>query len=128
MSTLAPPSAIDAPPTERQPSYVDQQLHACMRALRADVRTIPRAKLSLERAEARLRFILRVVDTWNTYHARRARQLIALGQLEAADSACWMLFDVDLRRELLRQCQTDTTNDAAAERVAENALLGREVL
>lgn len=117
----------DAPPTERQPSYRDTQLHALMKALRADVRPFPRPKLALERVEGRLRYVLRVIETWDASHAGRARELIQLGHLAAANGAATMIFDQDLRHSLLCQCFIDSDN-GAADRVAEALELGREVL
>ena len=121
------PSAIDAPPTERQSTYRDAQLHALMKALRAAVKSNPYARIALEKAEGRLRYVLRVVEVWDKSHAEHAELLIRLGNLAAANSAATMIFDGELRQSLLRQCFVGG-DDGAADRVAENAARGLEVL
>jgi hypothetical protein len=127
MQTLSPPRAIDAPPPERQPIYRDAQLHVLMKTLRAAVRPHPPSRIALDKAEQRLRFVLRVVEQWDASHAARARELIALGCLPAANGAATMIFDRDLRHSLLCRCYIGA-DAGAVERMEEALELGREVL
>lgn len=120
----------DAPPTSvaaSQPSYRDKELHRLMKELRGEVRTIPKAKKALERAEQRLRYTLRVVELWDDSHAKRARELLRLNCIPAANTHATMVFDPELRASLLQLCSVGL--DAAADdRMAEALELGREVL
>lgn len=125
MQPTHPPAAEP----ERQPSYRDRELFILMKTLRASVRTIPAARIALQRAEARLRYNLRVVELWDKTHSDRARFLLTMGLQQAASTHASMVFDEALRHELLRQTFMDTANDdGAAERVAIAAELDRTVL
>ena len=108
-------------------SYRDEQLSRLMSDLRAAVKPLPVAKTALDKAEKRLRFVLRVVDGWDAYHAERADTLIRLGQIEAANGAATMIFDAQLRADLLRRTPILLYLDTGA-RMAEAMELEREVL
>lgn len=123
MQTHHTPGAMNAP----APIYRDKQLADLLKQLRAAVRPYPGAKIALEKVETRLRYILRVVEGWDRLHLERAEQLIRLGNIPAANSAAWMVFDADLRSTILRRCQIG--GDATVEdRLAEAIELGREIL
>ena len=109
------------------PAYHDTQLRGLMKELRAAVKPYPHAKIALERVEARLKYTLRVVESWDSAHADKAELLIGLGQIAAANSATQLIFDREKRIALLRRCLIG--GDAqAAERMAEAVELDREVL
>lgn len=123
-ANLSPPRT---PETDRAPSYRDAQLTGLMKELRAAVKPLPTAGQALARVEHRLRFVLRVTDLWDKTHAERARTLIQLGNLEAANTSACLIFDAGLRADLLRLApiKQDT---GAGDRLAEAAAMGREVL
>jgi hypothetical protein len=111
----------------RQPTYRDAELMRLVKALRASVRPFPGARIALERVEGRLRYVLRVVETWDRTHETRARDLIRAGCLSAANTAAGLIFDPETRAGLLRQCFIGG-DGGADERMAENMAAGREVL
>jgi hypothetical protein len=107
--------------------YSEDYTPSACKDLRGCVRPFPSAKIALEKVEGRLRFVLRVIETWDDSHAKQAKELICLGCLPAANTAASLIFDADLRRSLL--AQTPISGDAgAAERIAEATALGREML
>lgn len=111
----------------REPTYRDAELGKLFKTLRADVRQIPTAKRDLEKLETRLRYVLRVCEQWDSAHVARARFLLSLGNIPAANTHASLIFDAETRQDLLRQCFVGfdlDTND----RTAENAELDREVL
>jgi hypothetical protein len=109
------------------PSYRDSQLHSAIRELRAAVKPFPRAARALQGVEYRLKFVLRVVQSWDDHHAERAETLIRLGKIEAANSAASLIFDDGLRADLLRRTPIGI-DPAAPDRLAEAIELEREVL
>jgi len=111
----------------QQPIYRDTQLGALLKDLRAAVKPLPSAKIALERVERRLKFVLRVIETWDASHAERAETLIGLGQIEAANTAATMIFDAQLRAGLLARAHI-SSDSAASDRIAEALELEREVL
>jgi hypothetical protein len=108
-------------------SYRDPQLAAQIKDLRAAVKSMPTAKHALEKVEARLKYVLKVVELWDASHAERAATLIRLGQIEAANSAASLIFESGLRSDLLRQAPI-TQDVGAGDRLAESLEMGREVL
>lgn len=113
--------------TDRVPSYRDRQLADLITDLRAEVRTVPRAKAALERVEKRLKWSLRLLESWDTTHAERAKMLLGLGKVAAANTEASLIFDDTTRHNLLRQMFIGG-DDQADDRAAENAELEREVL
>jgi hypothetical protein len=98
-----------------------------MKLVRAAVRTQPAAKIALERAEHRLRFVLRVIELWDAGHAKRAEQLVRLGSHSAANTFASLIFDDETRHALLERCFVG--GDAGAlDRMSANVELSREVL
>ena len=131
MTTYRTPTAATAAPLdipERHPSYRDSELNKAMKALRASVRGNPDARRCLLAAENRLRFVLRVIEQWDATHARRAEQLIALGNLPAASTAGAMIFDRQLRCSIYDRTTVPLTAQEDAERLAALVELDREVL
>lgn len=113
--------------TQRTPSYHDKQLAKLMKELRASIKPYPQARQALERAERRLRYVLRVVEAWDESHAERAELLLRLGNVPAANTAAWLVFDSELRESLLQRAPIGHDSEAN-ERIAEALVLGREVL
>lgn len=111
----------------KQPTYRDQELMRLMKVLRADVRPFVRARQNLERLEGRLRYVLRVVETWDKTHEARTRELLRLGCLSAANTSASLIFDAETRQALLRSCLIGG-DGGAAERIASALEADREVL
>src|SRR5215213_4765734 len=109
------------------PTYRDHELGALLKGLRADVKPLPSASLTLQRVEKRLRYVLRVIESWDAYHAERAETLIKLGKFEAANSTATMIFDEDVRAALYWRAPV-TLDTGAGERIAEALELEREIL
>jgi hypothetical protein len=107
--------------------YRDAQLSAQLKELRAAVKPFAQARAALERVEERLRYVLRMVETWDTSHAERCETLIRLGNLAAANTAASLVFEPGLRTDLLRRCFVGIDHEAD-DRIAEAIELGREVL
>lgn len=112
---------------EHTPRYRDAQLNALMKDLRRDVRDVPHLRRRLDQVESRLASVLRVVETWDRAHARRAGELLDQGCIAAANTAASMIFDADLRLLWLRQTMIGA-DDGAAERIAAALDQDREVL
>ena len=108
-------------------SYRDAPLGGLLKELRGLVKSQPAAKATLEKVEKRLRYVLRVLDTWDAFHAERAETLIRLGRLEAANSTASMIFDAQLRGDLYRRAPIIGDTGTGA-RVAEALELEREIL
>lgn len=125
MITQTPPPA-DAP-TERHPSYRDAELHKAFKALRAAVRPSTDARYCLAAVEKRLRFVLRVIETWDATHARRAEMLLTLGNQSAASTAAAMIFDPLLRASFYDRTSVPITTEDA-ERLAALIEFDREVI
>lgn len=113
--------------TPRQPTYPDAELNRHMKDLRACCKPYPRAQAALERTETRLKYILRVLHTWDETHAGRAETLIRLGNPEAAQTAAQMIFDRQLRADLLGRARIGGDPDAD-ERMLEALEMERTVL
>lgn len=111
---------------EKSPTYRDAQLHKLMKQLRADVRTNPTAKATLAKIETRLRYVLKVVTSWDHTHAKWAELYINLGDIPKANTAATLVFDDQVRADLLRRCFIGLTDDSDA--LAEAVALDREVL
>jgi hypothetical protein len=110
-----------------EPTYRDAPLGGLLKDLRGLVKSQPAAKATLEKVEKRMRYVLRVLETWDETHAERAETLIGLGRLEAANSTASMIFDAQLRGDLYRRSPI-LGDTGADERVAEALELEREVL
>lgn len=110
-----------------EPSYRDAPLGGLLKDLRGLVKSQPAAKLAVDKMEKRLRYVLRVLESWDAHHAERAEMLIGLGKLEAANGAASMIFDPQLRGDLYQRSPIirDTGVD---DRMAEALELEREVL
>lgn len=117
----------DTESTPRHPSYRDDQLHKHFKDLRTEVRAHPGAKAALVKVEQRLKYVLRVIETWDASHAERAETLIRLGNLEAANTAACLIFDKALRESILPRAPV-TLDTGAAERMAEALELERQVI
>jgi hypothetical protein len=122
MSTYAPIDQV-----ERQPTYRDKELGTLMKALRDEVRTLPKAKAALVKVEGRLRYVLKVLDLWDQTHAGRAELFLSLGDVPKANTSASLIFDADTRAALLRRAPIGSDR-ATGERLEENSLLEREVL
>jgi hypothetical protein len=108
-----------------EPTYRDAQLGGFLKELRGLVKSQPAAKATLEKVERRLKFVFRVIESWDAYHAERAETLIGLGRLEAANGAATMIFDAQLRGDLYRRSPILLDTE---DRVAKALELEREVL
>ncbi|HEU5097591.1 MAG TPA: hypothetical protein VFU22_00995 [Roseiflexaceae bacterium] len=108
-------------------SYRDATLGRLLKELRGSVKTQPAAKALLEKVEKRLRYVLRVLESWDAHHAERAETLIQLGQLTAANGAASLIFEPQLRANLLRRTPVLADTDAG-DRMAEALELERLVL
>jgi hypothetical protein len=110
-----------------EPTYRDAQLGGLLKDVRGLVKNQPATKRALEKVEKRLRYVLRVVESWDAFHAERAEMLIQGGLLEAANGAATLIFDEQTRHDLYRR--SPVLRDASADgRVAEALELEREVL
>lgn len=107
--------------------YADKQLADVLKELRAFVRGTPGARL-LERAEERIVYDLRLLTDWDATHARRAEELITLGNLQGAALEASLIFDTDVRHSIYDRAPLLAGADEAAERLTLNAEAGREVL
>jgi hypothetical protein len=110
-----------------EPTYRDAHLGGLLKELRGLVKSQPAAKAMLEKVEKRLRYVLRVLESWDAHHAEQAETLIGLGQLAAANSAATLIFEPQLRTDLYRRTLI-LADSADSDRMAEALELGREVL
>ena len=110
-----------------EPTYRDAPLGGLLKDLRGLVKGQPAAKATLKKAEERLRYVLRVLESWDAHHAERAETLIGLGKLEAANGVASLIFDAQLRGDLYRRSPI-LLDTGAGERVAEALEMEREVL
>jgi hypothetical protein len=110
-----------------EPTYRDEQLSKLLGELWGMVKAMPIAKRVLERVERRLKFVFRVIEGWDTHHAEQAETLIQLGQIEAANGAATMIFNVRLRADLYRRTPI-LADSTAGDRVAEAMDMERLVL
>ncbi len=111
---------------QREPTYRDAQLHKALRDLRASVKHTPEAKRLLAVAEARLRYILKVLEQWDDLHAEQAEKFIALGNLPAANVETTLIFNPELRAALYPRCYIGGPEDDS--RLADAVALDRLVL
>lgn len=116
-------SAELAPP--KAPTYRGE-LATVMKELRASVKGT-RAEIILARAEKQIRYQLRIVEAWDKYHVDKAELLISLGMLDAANSEATLVFDPTIREALYWRAPV-SKDHGAAERLAEIAQMGREIL
>jgi hypothetical protein len=107
-------------------SYRDAVLGGLIKELRTLLKNQPAAEALLKKIEKRLKFVLRVLETWDASHAERAETLIRLGRLEAANSVASMIFDAQLRGDLYRRSPISVAIEAGA-RAGEVLELEREV-
>lgn len=108
--------------------YRDSQLAGHMKELRACCKPFPRAKAALERTENRLRYLLRLLQTWDETHERQVETWLRLGNIEAANTSAALIFDPETRLRLLRRAQITPDTEDAADRWAENELMERMVI
>lgn len=113
---------------ERTPTYRDGPLHKLIRQLRADVRTIPHAKKSLEKVEGRLKYILRVLESSDDAHAKRAELFLTLGLIPQANTEASLIWDESTRTTLLDRARIGTDQGGAEDRMVEALEMEREVL
>jgi hypothetical protein len=111
--------------TERQPMYRDQALNKAFRELRATIKTNPAAKLAPGCVEQRLRAVLKVVQSWDDYHAERVELFLRLGDVPEANTAATLLFDSETRTALLARCPIGVDSH---DRLEESDQLERTVL
>lgn len=111
---------------ESTPTYRDAQLAKSLKTLRADIRTNPNAKRSLEKVEKRLKYLFRVLDLWDSSHAERCELLLRLGNIPAANTSATMIFDAELRARLLSRARIGLDQDTSA--IADALAMDREVL
>lgn len=122
-----PAGSESAGDTMSEPTYRDAPLGGLLKDLRGLVKSQPAAKATLKKIEERLKYVLRVLESWDASHAERAETLIKLGRLEAANSTASLIFDAQLRGDLYRRAPIIRDTDAG-QRMAEALELEREVL
>lgn len=116
-----------SPEAHTAPSYADEQLNKLLRAHRATVKNNPEARKTLASVETRLKYLLRLLAQWDDLHASKAEDMLALGNIPAANTCATMIFDTQRRAALYDRSRIgfDSADD---ERLAAVATMGREVL
>ena len=108
-------------------TYHDPRLNAQMKSTRAAVKGHAPAERELARLEDLLRGYDRVMKHYDARYALQAEQALADNNHPSASTAAWLIWSSDVRESILARVRLPMDSNYS-DRLADNALLGREVL